>query len=268
VIERAEHHHGWWVLLLTALTLVFLIAPLVILLVQSFTAESYLSFPPTSYGLRWYRHIFVDGAWRRAILLSVAIATTVTPLSLGLGTAAALALDRGPLKGRRAIYLILISPMILPGVVLGLGLLRAFLWLDLTDQFLGFALAHLTVTVPYAVITVGASLASFDRSVEEAARSLGAAPWRAVWHVTLPMIRPGLVGAGIFALITSFDEFIITYFLATYQQTLPIQIFNSLSYQLDPSIAAVSGLTIMITALLTTLLVFRGLVASGGRILR
>jgi len=268
MMERAEYRRGRLVWFLTALTLIFLVAPLVVLLMQSFTAESYLAFPPASYGMRWYRHIFSDNEWQRAILLSLAIAATVTPLSLGFGTAAALALDRGPLRGRRAFYTVLISPMILPGVVLGLGILRVFLWLDLTDRFIGFALAHLTITVPYAVITVGASLASFDRSAEEAARSLGASPWRAVWHVTLPMIRPGLVGGGIFAFITSFDEFIITYFLATYHLTLPIQIFNSLSYQLDPSIAAVSGLTIMITALLTTVLVFRGQVASGGRVLR
>lgn len=266
--ERVEYRRGRTVSLLTALALIFLVAPLIIVVVQSFTAESYLVFPPASYGVRWYRHIFRDNAWQQAILLSLAIAATVTPLSLGLGTAAALALDRGPLKGHRAIYTILISPMILPGVVLGLGLLRVFLWLNLADRFLGFTLAHLTITIPYVVITVGASLANFDRSTEEAARSLGASPWRAIWHVTLPMIRPGLIGGGIFAFITSFDEFIITYFLATYYVTLPIQIFNSLSYQLDPSIAAVSGLTIMITALLTTVLVFRGEVASGGRVLR
>jgi putative spermidine/putrescine transport system permease protein len=115
---------------------------------------------------------------------------------------------------------------------------------------------------------VGASLQGFDRSLEEAAQSLGAPPWRALAHVTVPIIRPGIVAGAIFTFITSFDEFIITYFLSTHKVTLPIQIFSSLTYQLEPSISAVSGMTLMITGLLTGLLLARGQILAGPRLIR
>src|SRR5205807_7729515 len=133
---------------------------------------------------------------------------------------------------------------VLPHVVLGLGQFQVAFWSHMQDTITAYVLAHITIALPYAIITIGASLQVFDRRLEEAALNLGATPWRSVWHVLLPVIRPGLVAAGIFTFITSFDEFIITYFLSTRRVTVPIQIFNSLSFQLDPSIAAISGLTL------------------------
>ena len=246
----------------------FLVLPLAILCVQSFTAESYLSFPPPSYGLRWYREVMTAQDWRQAAGTSLAIAAIVTPLSLTLGTLAALGLDRGPLRGRNALYGILISPMILPHIVLGLGLFRIALDLQIDDSLLSIVPAHLTITIPFVVISVGASLQSFDIGLEKAAQSLGASPARAFWHITLPIVRPGLVGGGIFAFIVSFDEFIITYFLSVQTQTLPLEIFSSLRYQVSPAIAAVSALTIAASAALTVALVLRGQVMAGGRIVR
>ena len=116
------------------------------------------------------------------------------------------------------------------------------------------------------VVTAGASLQGMDRSLEEAAASLGASVPVTLWRVVLPLIRPGLIAGAVFAFITSFDEFIVTYFLASRQTTAPIQIFSSLSYQLEPSIAAVSGLTLVVTAALCGLLILRGSVAGTGRL--
>lgn len=263
---------GGWMLraagLVTLVMAVFLTGPLLILAVQSFTNASYLSFPPPEYGIRWYVEIFHAEDWREAMGLSFLVATIVTPLSLVIGTMAALALDRGPLKGRRGLYMLLISPMVLPHLVLGLGIFRIALYLNIDDSLLSFVPAHLTITIPFVVITVGASLKTFDRTLEEAARSLGASPLRTLWHITLPTIRPGLIAGGVFSFIISFDEFIITFFLATYNQTLPLQIFSTLMYQVKPSIAAVSTLTLMVTAFLTALLMTRGQVVSGGRVVR
>ena len=265
---RREDYRGRPSALVTGAVVLFLIAPQLILLWQSFTAEPHLSFPPAAYGLRWYRYVLTSPDWTQAIARSLLVAGIVTPLTLLIGAAAALGLDRGPLRGRRALYTTLISPMILPHVVLGLAMFRVALWFDVQDTVLGYVLAHLTISVPYVVITVGASLQSFDRSLEEAAQSLGASPWRALCHITLPVIRPGIVAGGIFTFITSLDEFIITYFLSTHKVTLPIQVFSSLTYQLEPSISAVSGLTLMITGLLTGLLVARGQILGGQRIVR
>lgn len=243
----------------------FLIVPQVILLVQSFTAETYLSFPPRSFGIRWYGHVLTDEGWRRAFLTSLGVATAATPLALMIGTAVAVGLDRGPRRGRRVMSAFFVSPMVLPHVVLGLALYRVFLSAALDDTVQGFVLAHLLLGVPYVVITVGASLQTFDRSIEEAAKSLGAKPLRAFVEVTLPAIAPGLLAGAIFAFITSFDEFIVTYFLASRQTTIPIQIFGSLSYQIEPSIAAVSGLTLIVTMTLSALLVVKGRFGAAGR---
>jgi putative spermidine/putrescine transport system permease protein len=245
--------------------MLFLIAPQLVLVVQSFTAEDYLSFPPRMFGLRWYRHILTDDVWRQAFLTSLLVAGLATPLGLILGASAAFALDRGPLRGRRLTRAVLISPMVLPHIVLGLALYRVFLAVALDDTVLGFLVAHLLLVIPYVVVTVGASLQTLDPSLEEAAESLGASAFGAFWHITLPGIAPGLLAGAIFAFITSFDEFIVTYFLASRNVTVPLQIFGSLSYQLDPSIAAVSGLTLFVTAALSVVLVLRGQFASGSQ---
>ena len=258
----------WLTGTITALVMVFLTAPLFILVIQSFTSASYLSFPPPGYGVRWYSEVLSASDWREAITLSLIVALIVAPLALLIGTMAALGLDRGPLKGRRALFAFLISPMILPHVVLGLAMFRLALLADLIDTIPAYVLAHLTICVPYVVITVGASLQTFDETLEEAAISLGASPLRALWHITLPVIRPGLIGGGIFAFIVSFDEFIITYFLATFEQTLPLQIFSTLMFQVEPSIAAVSTLMLGATGLLTALLMSRGQVVSGGKVIQ
>lgn len=242
----------------------FLIAPQLVLVVQSFTAEDYLSFPPKIFGLRWYRHILTDEIWRRAFLTSLFVAGLTTPLGLILGASAALGLARGPLRGRKLVRTVLISPMVLPHIVLGLALYRVFLSLALDDTVSGFLIAHLLLVIPYVVVTVGASLQTLDPALEEAAESLGASAFKAFWYVTLPNIVPGLLAGAIFAFITSFDEFIVTYFLASRNVTVPLQIFGSLSYQVDPSIAAVSGLTLFVTAALSIILVLRGQFAARG----
>jgi putative spermidine/putrescine transport system permease protein len=255
---------SWLVSGIAVAILAFLLVPQVILLIQSFTAEDYLSFPPKSFGLKWYRYIASDQDWRRALTTSLVVAALSTPLALLVGTAAAVGLDRGPEPGRRLLRAILASPMVLPHVVLGLAIYRVFLSVvAIDDTVIGFVIAHLLLAIPYVVVTVGASLQTFDMTLEEAAQSLGASPGKAFLYITLPTIAPGLLAGAIFAFITSFDEFIVTYFLASRNVTIPIQIFGSLSYQIEPSIAAVSGLTLVVTAALSALLVLRG--QFGGR---
>lgn len=247
---------------------IFLVAPLAILIAQSFTAESYLRFPPPTFGVRWYRFVLESANWQAAIGRSFLLAAIVTPLAVLLGTAAALGLDRGPLQGKAALYAMLISPMVLPHIVLALGFFRVVLFMRAEDTLTAFVLAHLTVSVPYVIVTVGASLQACERSHEEAAQSLGANSWRVLWHVILPRIRAGILAGAIFAFIESFDEFILTFYIAAFKVTLPLQIFASLVDQVEPSIAAASSLMLALTALLTSLLLARGQVVSGGRVIR
>jgi putative spermidine/putrescine transport system permease protein len=265
-----------------SLIVIFLFAPLVIVVAQSFTGESHLGFPPESWGTRWYAEVLGDRAWRQSFYLSLIIACIVTPLTIVIGTLAAIGLDRGPLRGQRALFAILVAPMVLPHIILGLALFRIATFIITTDpdqsgwfaQIFGrdgigmYVLGHLTITIPYVVITVGASLQTFDRSFEEAAQSLGASPLAALWYVTLPIIRPGLIGGAIFSFIISFDEFIITYFLSTFNMTLPIKIFTTLSLKIEPSIAAASTLMLGFTLVLTLLLMSRGQIVSGGKIIK
>ena len=187
---------------------------------------------------------------------------------LVLGTLVAFGLERGPKKGKQTIQAIMISPMVLPHIVLGLGLFKIALQFNISDSLWAFVPAHLTITIPFVIVTVGASLQTFNTSLEEAARSLGASKFWAVWYITLPIISPGLIAGAIFSFIISFDEFIITFFLATFQRTLPLEMFSTLMYQVKPSIAAVSALTLAITAILTVVLMFRGQVVGGGKIIK
>jgi putative spermidine/putrescine transport system permease protein len=249
---------GGTLLGVNAVVAAFLLLPLGIVLAESFTRGSFLTFPPQGLGLRWYRHVLGHEDWQRSLETTLIVAAIVTPLAIALGTAAALALDRGRFAGRSALYTLTISPIIVPHVVMGLALLRVLSLLRLTDTLAGFVLAHLTVTVPYVVITVTASLRSIDASVEDSAMSLGANPWRTFRHVTLPLIRPGLIGGAIFAFLVSFDEFIMTYFITSLKVTLPIMIFSTLRYQVDPSIAAVSGLMLMVSAALVVVYLLVG----------
>jgi ABC-type spermidine/putrescine transport system permease subunit II len=248
--------------------MVFLTVPLVILAIQSLTAESYLKFPPGQFGLRWYVYLLESPRWREAGLRSLAIASVVAPLALAIGTMAAIGIDRGPAFGKRTIYPFLISPMILPHLVLALGMLRLALAVGLEDTYTALVLAHLTVAVPYVIVTVGASLATLDRAQEEAAQSLGAREWQVFLHVVLPSIKPGLLAGAVFAFIESFDQFILSFFLATFRTTLPLQIFSTLSFQVEPSIAAASTLALALTGVLTALVLMRGQIVSGGKVIR
>ena len=179
-------------------------------------------------------------------LISVAVSLTV-------GTLASLALARYKFKGRELIRTFFLSPLMLPAVIVGIALLRFLARIGWVATFRGILLAHLVLTTAYVVRTVSASLIGFDLSIEEAARDLGASAFYTFRKVTLPMIKPGLIVAGIFAFIVSFDETTISIFITGGRTiTLPVRIFSQLEYGLDPTVTAISSLLILmsVTALL------------------
>lgn len=238
-------------LIYSGIVLLFLALPILLIVVVSFSTAGYLTFPPPGFGLRWYR-AYVDSAeWLAATSLSLSIAAAVVVLSTTLGTLAALGLANLPGAARGAVAALILSPLIVPGIVVAIGIYYAFSRYGLVGSPVGLVLAHTCLAVPFVVTSVSASLAGFDRRLEQAARSLGATPFGAFRQVTLPLIRSGVLVGALFAFITSFDELIVALFLSgSGAVTLPRRMWDDLRFAIDPTIAAVSTLTIVLTALL------------------
>ncbi len=276
---------------------VFLIAPILIVIPLSFNAEPYftftekmLSLDPEGYSLRWYDNLMTfgmqapeavrDGAWwadfwqnstwLRAAKNSLIIGVFSTLLATTLGTLAALGLARPEMPYRKAVMAILISPMIVPVIIVATGLF--FFYSNpcaiisdepvcgrLTGTYTGVILAHATLGIPFVIITVTATLMSFDRSLLRASASLGAGPMRTFFKVQMPLILPGVVSGALFAFVTSFDEVVVVLFIGDYtQQTIPRQMWNGIREQISPSILAVATILVVVSiALLTTVELLR-----------
>ena len=239
----------------TGIVLAFLIAPVLAIIPLSFNAGSYFSYPMTGFSLRWYEKALLNPDWQRAFLNSLGIGAMATLIATVLGTLAALGLSRSSFPWRSVIMPLLISPMIIPVVVVAVGFYMVFAPLGLTDSYAGVVLAHAALGTPFVVITVTASLLSFDRNLVRAAAGLGAPPWVAFRRVTLPLISPAVATGAIFAFATSFDEVVVILFIGgPAQRTVPRQMWSGIREAIDPSILAVATLlTIFAIALFVTL---------------
>lgn len=234
-----------------ALVLLFLALPIAVVVVLSFSSASYLTFPPPAFGVRWYRAYLGSEEWLSATVLSVCVAAAVVVLASVLGTLAAFGLARLPPVLRTIAAALILSPLIVPVIVVAIGIYYAFSRWGLVGTPVGLVLAHTCLAVPFVVTSVSASLAGLDRRLEQAARSLGATPWGAFRQITLPLIRPGVLVGALFAFITSFDEVVVALFLSgSGAITLPRRMWDDLRFDIDPTIAAVSTLTIAATACL------------------
>lgn len=230
------------------LVLLAMIAPIVVVALLSFSSASYLTFPPPAFGVRWYRNYLESRDWLAATWLSIEVGGAVVVVSTVLGTAAALGLARLPRFARMMATGLILSPLVVPGIIVAIGAYYAFARYGLVGTPVGLVAAHTCFAVPFVVTSVGTSLAGFDRRLEMAALSLGATPFGTFRQVTLPLIRPGVIVGALFAFITSFDELIVSLFLSGASAvTLPRRMWEDLRYALDPTIAAVSTLTILVT---------------------
>jgi putative spermidine/putrescine transport system permease protein len=233
---------------LVVLILAVMIAPIFVVVLLSFSSASYLTFPPPAFGVRWYREYLGSRDWLAATWLSLEVAGAVVVLSTVLGTAATLGLAKLPRMARTLATGLILSPLIMPVIIVAIGVYYAFARYGLVGTPLGLILAHTCLAVPFVVTSVGASLSGFDRRLEMAALSLGATPFGTFRQVTLPLIRPGVIVGALFAFITSFDELVVALFLSGANAvTLPRRMWEDLRYALDPTIAAVSTLTILVT---------------------
>src|SRR6516164_11020083 len=233
------------------LALAFLALPILIVVALSFSSASYLTFPPPAFGLRWYSAYVTSQDWLRPTWLSLWVAASVVVLATLLGTLAAVGIARLPRALRVPAFALIVSPLIVPVIVVAIGIYYAFARYGLVGTPIGLILAHTCLAVPFVFISVSASLAGLDPRLEQAALSLGATPAGAFFQVTLPLIRPGVLAGALFAFVTSFDELVVALFLSgSGAVTLPRRMWDDLLYQIDPTIAAVSTLTILLSVIL------------------
>lgn len=236
------------------LGLFFLIAPLTVVVPLSFNDEPYFTFPIVEYSTRWYEALVDAPAWRIATVNSVLVAAGSTIAATILGTLAALGLSRPEFPAKEAVQALLISPLMVPLIITATSLYFLYTDLGLTGSLLGLIAGHTTISVPFVVITVTATLVSYDTNLTRAAYSLGASQIYSFFRVTLPQILPGVISGMLFAFITSFDDVVIALFMANAEQwTLPRQMWSGLRENIDPTIlAAATMLTVVTVALQMT----------------
>lgn len=231
---------------MAAATLVFVVAPLAVVVGLSFSEANLAIFPPVGFTISWYETVVANEEFQHAFIVSVALALASTVASFALGVPAAYALNRWPVPGARAIEAALLSPFILPILITGLALLQFMAAMRMRDAAVNLFIGHVLVTLPYLVRTVTASLKQVDRSLEEAALTLGAPPWKVFWLVTVPQILPGIAAGCLFAFMVSFDDFPISFWLGDAEtMPLPIYLHNAMNKVFDPSVATMSSLMIL-----------------------
>ena len=271
--------HGLYLLVCGAI-LLFLILPVLIIVPLSFNVEPYFSFTegmlkfdPDAYSLRWYKDIFTNGManpdetesakwwadvwnngqWIRATRNSFFIAICSTAIATFLGTLAALGLSQSNMPARSLITSLLISPMIVPLVITATGMFFFYSDVRLTGTYLGVILAHVTLGVPFVIITVTATLVGFDRSLIRASQNLGANGWTTFRKVIMPLIAPGMISGALFAFMTSLDEIVAVLFLADVEQrTIPRQMWSGIREQISPTILAVATILVLMSIALLT----------------
>lgn len=237
----------WTVRLMGGLVIAVLILPIIVVMIISFSSASYLTFPPPGFSLRWYEQFFSDSNWMRAFWTSLVVAAMSATIAIVLGASAALGIVRSSIRGKSAIMLLLVSPIIVPPVVLGLSLYSLFLRFDLVGSVFGLAAAHAIGGLPIVVVILSASLQGVDTRLEQAAAVHGASTLTVFRLVTLPAIMPGLAAATFFAFLHSFDELVLTLFLSSAQlKTLPLMLWGDINYRLNPVLAVVSTLEVLL----------------------
>ena len=244
VAERLARLSMWAAALFTV---VFLMTPLLITVAVSLGSSSVFTLPPTDWSLRWYQRLATTRGLLPSLLTSLQVAAFSTAVALALGTLCAIALVRGRFPGRDAIATFLVSPLMLPGLVIGIAMLQGFKTIGLREAFASLLVAHVVITLPYVVRTVFAALSLFDFSLVDAARTLGCSYPTALMRVLVPALGPAFLTSGMFAFLASMDNYPISIFFSdAWTKTLPIQMLQYVEENPDPTIAAIStGLVLL-----------------------
>ncbi|MEN9397152.1 MAG: hypothetical protein RLZ81_1682 [Pseudomonadota bacterium] len=243
---------GWYALRVLCIgVLAFLLLPILVIIPLSFSSSTFLAYPMPGWSLQWYDNLFTSDDWGRAMRNSFIVAPAATLVATVLGTMAAVGLARVQFFGKGALMSLLIAPMVVPIVVVGVSTYLFFARIGLTDTYLGLILVHAALGAPFVLTTVLATLQSFNHNLVRASLSLGANPLETFFRITLPVIAPGVISGALFAFATSFDEVVVTLFIAgPTQVTLPRQMFTGIRENISPTIAAVATLLIIFTTAL------------------
>jgi putative spermidine/putrescine transport system permease protein len=235
------------------LVMIFLFFPILIVVPISLSSGRFLSFPPEEFGLRWYINYFSDPVWMAATFRSLRVALGASILATFVGTLSVIGLGRKRSKTSGALTALFVAPAIVPNIIVALGVFILAVRMGVSDNELTLVCAHAAIGLPFVVLMVGSAYRQIDPTLERAARIMGAGPLRAFLTATLPPLTPAILSAGIFAFFVSFDELIISLFLMSSAETLPMRIWNDLRFEINPTIAAVSVFFVVVTTLAMTI---------------
>ena len=251
---QVTHGQRLWLYAFAVIVMFLLVAPTLIVMPMSFSDSQYLEFPPREWSLRWYRNYFDSIAWMDATRtsLTAAFLTMLVATPVGVAAAYGLAVSKHPLG--RFVFLLLITPIMIPVILIAIGAFYAYVQLKMVNTLSGLVVAHTILALPLVLIVVSSALKSYDMSQEKAARSLGASRFKAFMLVTLPQIRFSVITAALLSFLTSFDEVIVALFVSGGDHsTLTRNMFNALRDQIDPTIAAISTIMIVLSSALLVL---------------
>ncbi|MDC0489950.1 ABC transporter permease [Paracoccaceae bacterium] len=245
-----------WLYIFSFITLFLLIVPSLVVIPMSFSASQYLEFPPQEWSLRWYENYFFSwkvengfNDWMAATWTSIKVAVLTIFVAVPIGTMAAYGLVNSSSRTRKILFPIFISPMMVPIILVAIGLFYFFVQFKLVGSVLGLVIGHSLVALPLVLIIVFSALKNYDMNQEKVARSLGAGRFRAFREITLPQIKFSIISASLIAFLTSFDEIIISLFVAGGDNsTITRSMFLALRDQIDPTIAAISTILIIISS--------------------
>jgi putative spermidine/putrescine transport system permease protein len=251
---QITHRARLWLYVAAAIVMVFLVVPTLIVIPMSFSASQYLEFPPREYSLRWYENYGGSRAWMQATATSFKAGFLTALIATPLGTLAAYGLYTSRFRGAHLLFVLLVTPLIVPVILIAIAVFYVYVKLKLVNTLTGLVLAHSMLAIPLVLMVVTAALASYDIRQEMVARSLGASRTRAFLLVTLPQIRFAVVTGALLAFLTSFDEVILAMFISGGDDsTLTRNMFNALRDQIDPTIAAISTIMVLVTSALLAL---------------
>lgn len=252
----SDNRVGWLSKSITILVFIFLLAPLVVIILASFSPTPLVVFPPKGFSLKWYQNIFTSSTnFLSGFVNSIEVGVIATAIDILLGVTAALSVSKYHFKGKELIISFFTSPMYVPSIAFAFVLLQIFSQIGSVPGMVKILLGHLIIIMPYIIRNTLSVLSGFNWTLEDAAASLGASPVKTFSKITLPMIKPGVVAGGMLAFLYSFDEAVLSNLLSSPKfVTLPIRIMNYMEFSFDPTLAAISTVLILMSLLLIILL--------------
>ena len=245
---QVTHANRLWLYVFSVVAMLALVAPTLIVVPMSFSDSQYLEFPPETWSLRWYGDYFGSSEWMAATATSFKAGFLTMLVATPMGVLAAYGLHASNLRYVRVAFVLLITPMMVPVILVAIGAFYAYVKLNILYTLTGLVLAHTILALPLVLIVVGSALKTYDMNQELAARSLGAPRWKAFLTVTLPQIRFAVITSALLSFLTSFDEVVIAMFVSGGDNaTLTRNMFNALRDQIDPTIASISTIMILVT---------------------